>query len=1110
MISVNSFHIRFALIASFLVSILNVQAQVNFTGNYQQNFDGMGTSSTIPTGWSHIGSLGGNNDSWFSAIPASGSPSSGSLGTVNNSLIVATNSFSGNSNTRAYNYSGSTSSNRALGTSPTSGAGNILQLRLLNSTGASIQSLNIAYEVRRFATASSSEEIPGYWVFVSINGGSSWTELNALRPTSSTLPNSNGTSNFNQTIALPAAVSNGSEIRLRFVDDNSNNSSPDQRIGIDNVVISTTAPATCGSVIGLVASAVTQQNASLSWGPVAGATSYNLQWGPASNPSANTVSALTSNSYYLSGLIASTAYAYQVQAVCSGLVGSYAAPVSFTTLSATACGTPAVLSANAVAQTTATLSWGSVNGALSYNLQWGPASNPTANTVSALTSVNYNLSGLTASTAYAFQVQAICSVEQSAYSTSVSFATLAEPGACGTPTGLAANTTTASGATLSWTAVSGATVYNLQWGPAANSSANTVSNLTSTTYNLGGLTASSSYSFRVQAVCQGNSGNYSTPISFNTISAGTLNEVIYQWSGAIQPTSATVVAKLTSASTTCRALASISSTLTNPIYSAFAPASTSNNFMAKMNFTGLQPNTTYYYAIESNGVVDNSATDIGIFKTPAAGPFSFSFSVGSCSSTGNHQVYTAMQNQNPLFFLQTGDFHYLDPNSSSISTHRTPYESRILSLAPSANFLRNTAVAYMWDDHDYCGNNNVGSNLTGTANARQAYQEYVPHYPLVAGSGNVPIYQAFTIGRVRFILADLRSVRSSTSMFGTTQKNWFKQECLNARDNCQVIAWVSGTQLGGDLADNWGGFTAERTELGNWFRDNNIQNLFIMSGDAHMVAIDNGTNHDFSTGSNNPNDYPVFAAAALNNGGSDKGGTYSQGKFPNPSSSSGQYGLIEVIDNGGSTISFNFKGYRTSGNTSTDSQITSYSFTRTLCTPAQGMIMEDNAETLFTTRTQDEGASTVLTWQAGSTEEIVHIERAGTDGHYVVIREQETGKGVFTDYNPLSGWNYYRLINNLGEVIATTEIFTKGKAELTIYPNPASDNIQVSMPECKDLATGTVLVYNALRMCVLQAEVNFDDQQIAKLDVGSLVPGLYTAVLQSNGASISKPFIIVD
>lgn len=36
------------------------------------------------------------------------------------------------------------------------------------------------------------------------------------------------------------------------------------------------------------------------------------------------------------------------------------------------------------------------------------------------------------------------------------------------------------------------------------------------------------------------------------------------------------------------------------------------------------------------------------------------------------------------------------------------------------------------------------------------YQKYFPHYPLPAGQGNVPIYQAFTVGRIRIIMTDLR------------------------------------------------------------------------------------------------------------------------------------------------------------------------------------------------------------------------------------------------------------------------------------------------------------------------------------------------------------------
>ena len=999
----------FCFIAVAIATSLN--AQVTFTGTYTQNFDGMGTSSTIPSGWSHIGKLGGSNSTWGSSIPASGSTSAASTGTTNNSLIVASNSFSGTSNTRAYNYSGSTTTDRALGTSPTSGAGNILQLRLVNNTGASFNTVQIAYNIRRFATSSASESLPGYFLFASVNNGSTWTALTALNPTATTVPNTNGTSNFSQQITLSAAVENGAELRLRWVDDNSASASPDQRIGLDNISISTVNPGVCG--------------------------------------------------------------------------------------------VPAGLSVTSLAVTSATLNWQSLVGATAYNVQWRAVGSATFTTINGLTGLSTNLTGLTEGTSYEYQVQAVCGTSTSAFSALSSFTTPV-PGVCGVPSGLAAGTITSSSAALSWTAVSGASAYNLQWKLASASTFTTVSNLTTNTYTLSGLTSSTAYDFQVQAVCSGTSSAYSSPVNFSTTANTTVNEVIYLLSGALQATSVTVSAKLTSASTTCRAVVSTSADLSNPIYSPFASSSSATNFMTKFNVTGLQPNTQYYYGVESGGVVDISAEDIGQFKTPAAGAFSFTFAHGSCSSSASHQVYAAIQNKNPLLFIETGDFHYADPNSSNISTHRNPYET-ILSAATASSLLKTTAMAYMWDDHDYCGNNNSGSGLTGTANARQAYQEYIPHYPLVAGSGNVPIYQSFVIGRVRFILADLRSLRASGTMFGTTQKNWFKQECLAARDNCQMIAWITGTSWGGTQTDNWGGFSAERTELSNFFRDNNILNMMIFSGDAHMIAIDNGSNHDFSTGSNNPNDYPVFAAAGLNQSGSNKGGTYSQGAFTNPSSTNGQYGIVEVTDNGGSSITFTFRGYRTTGNTTTESQIVTYSFTRNFCTPAAGMPMTDR----FAVRSLEEGKKVNLTWEVNNTSEQLVLERAGKNGEFTPIA-QNVGKGSsFTDENPRSGWNVYRLINaNDGSTIATQEIFVKGNSELKAFPNPSKDYVTLSMEDCDALEEGYILVFNAMATCVMEERVLFEEGNAAKLDITTLESGLYTLVLQSHGATITKTILV--
>lgn len=88
----------------------------------------------------------------------------------------------------------------------------------------------------------------------------------------------------------------------------------------------------CGTPSGLNATNITQTSATLNWGSVSGATSYNLQW-RISGGSWNTVNGISATSYSLTGLSAGTTYNFQVQAVCSGGAGSYSTAASFTTAS---------------------------------------------------------------------------------------------------------------------------------------------------------------------------------------------------------------------------------------------------------------------------------------------------------------------------------------------------------------------------------------------------------------------------------------------------------------------------------------------------------------------------------------------------------------------------------------------------------------------------------------------------------------------------------------------------------------------------------------------------------------------------------------------------------
>jgi len=98
---------------------------------------------------------------------------------------------------------------------------------------------------------------------------------------------------------------------------------------------------------------------------------------------------------------------------------------------------------------------------------------------------------------------------------------------CGTPASQSAASITASGATISWAAVSGATSYSLEYKASANSTWSSVSS-TSTSSALSGLSAATSYDYRVSANCSGTLGATTSATSFTTTggTTGTTNTVI--------------------------------------------------------------------------------------------------------------------------------------------------------------------------------------------------------------------------------------------------------------------------------------------------------------------------------------------------------------------------------------------------------------------------------------------------------------------------------------------------------------------------------------------------------------------------------------------------------
>jgi phosphodiesterase/alkaline phosphatase D-like protein len=375
----------------------------------------------------------------------------------------------------------------------------------------------------------------------------------------------------------------------------------------------------------------------------------------------------------------------------------------------------------------------------------------------------------------------------------------------------------------------------------------------------------------------------------------------WAWSGAVTPWSAVVKARLPVTATGARLrLEAEGSTLpeirTEPLDGYATPDA---DGLVAFTLTGLRPATRYRYTVET----DRGVALAGTFRTFAEGPFSFRVAFASCASTGsNSAVFDAVRLLAPDLFIHMGDFHYENIGVNRPERFRKAYDEVLTSPRQSTMFRAMPAV-YVWDDHDFGANNADGSSPSKPA-AFAVYRQFVPHYPL-GTPDNQSLNQAFTIGRVRFIVTDGRSQRTPGSadpsvrtMLGAAQLEWLEAELRSAKD-FPLVVWVNTvpwiTRVHGST-DGWEGYAHERRRIADSIAELGMTRRMVMfSGDAHMVAIDDGTNSNYASAANNGDPgFPVVQAAPLDRKTSEKGGPYSNGI----SRRRGQFGFMDLIDDG--------------------------------------------------------------------------------------------------------------------------------------------------------------------------------------------------------------------
>jgi hypothetical protein len=141
------------------------------------------------------------------------------------------------------------------------------------------------------------------------------------------------------------------------------------------------------------------------------------------------------------------------------------------------CGTVSGLSSSAITASSATVSWTALSGANNYDVDYKLNSSGTwINAVTATISTSRSISGLNGSSLYDWRVRANCTGATGAYATA-QFTTLTPT--CGTVTGLSSSAITTSSATVSWSALSGANNYDVDY--KLNSSGTWINTVTATT-----------------------------------------------------------------------------------------------------------------------------------------------------------------------------------------------------------------------------------------------------------------------------------------------------------------------------------------------------------------------------------------------------------------------------------------------------------------------------------------------------------------------------------------------------------------------------------------------------------------------------------------------------
>lgn len=274
------------------------------------------------------------------------------------------------------------------------------------------------------------------------------------------------------------------------------------------------------SIPTLTAIMVSDTSLKISWGAVAGASTYIIERSLAISGSYTPICTTSALSFTDINCPPNATSFYKGKAVNSAGASQYSTVISAKTEIMLIA--PSGLSQGVVTDTSIEISWDAVPGSSSYKVYSTTSPSGTYLENGTSNSTDYTLNKLTASTTYYIKVSTVNGSRESPLSLPISTTTMTS---LPVPTGLTATTTSAYSITVKFNVVTGITRYKL-YTSTNNSTFTVLSSLTGTTYTHSGLTANTTYYYKVSSVNDVIESAQSASVSAKTQTAVTKKAVI--------------------------------------------------------------------------------------------------------------------------------------------------------------------------------------------------------------------------------------------------------------------------------------------------------------------------------------------------------------------------------------------------------------------------------------------------------------------------------------------------------------------------------------------------------------------------------------------------------